>query len=371
MTGYAAANAEAAADICRFFGQALDVDSVAPEDDFFDLGGTSLKGVELIARIERRFGTRLKLADLYETPTAAALAARLEASRPDSPVRISSVSLPAVLPAIEAQRHAEPVVLVHVVPDDLVKQIRRRRPVTVLSYGLIAGDHNSGWPPPVGIEALAKHYVIELQAIRPVGPYHLVGASLGGLIAWEMAHQLRAGGAEVGILGVIDTRPRPGQTHRSVGLRRAVMNLASVVASTPARDVARGVVDFLHNRLLTIRARLTRATSAQQRRWQHADLRARHRMIDAQPDAYRMPPWPWPLLLIEATGIRSLRFWSERIALSEVYDLAGLTPGGQIHVEIPGDHVGVVTAPLAQRVAVAIENAIQAAERKPPECDSQ
>ena len=94
-------------------------------------------------------------------------------------------------------------------------------------------------------------------------------------------------------------------------------------------------------------------------------------MIDAQPDAYRMPPWPWPLLLIEATGIRSLRFWSERIALSEVYDLAGLTPGGQIHVEIPGDHVGVVTAPLAQRVAVAIENAIQAAERKPPECDSQ
>jgi acyl carrier protein len=48
---------------------------VAPDADFFALGGNSLLAVELVNRIEARFGSRPKLIDIYERPRVADFAA--------------------------------------------------------------------------------------------------------------------------------------------------------------------------------------------------------------------------------------------------------------------------------------------------------
>jgi thioesterase domain-containing protein len=57
----------------------------------------------------------------------------------------------------------------------------------------------------VSLEALAAHYNELLVARQPHGPYLLLGYSIGGTIAWEMARQLEARGERVGLLALVDT----------------------------------------------------------------------------------------------------------------------------------------------------------------------
>ena len=59
--------------------------------------------------------------------------------------------------------------------------------------------------PFASVEDMARHYVSELRAVQPQGPYRLFGFSSGGLIALEMARQLRADGDEVPVLVLADT----------------------------------------------------------------------------------------------------------------------------------------------------------------------
>lgn len=65
----------------------LGLDRVGIEDNFFDLGGTSLLGLQAIARIQKQFGSDLRAVKLYEYPTIRALAQFLsqEADRAIAP----------------------------------------------------------------------------------------------------------------------------------------------------------------------------------------------------------------------------------------------------------------------------------------------
>ena len=54
------------------------------------------------------------------------------------------------------------------------------------------------------IEDMAANYIEEMLRQNPEGPYSLAGYSLGGLIAYEMARQLKAMGKEVKILALFD-----------------------------------------------------------------------------------------------------------------------------------------------------------------------
>jgi thioesterase domain-containing protein len=71
-------------------------------------------------------------------------------------------------------------------------------------YGLQARGLAQGQQPYARIEEMAAHYVEALRAIQPAGPYLLGGWSLGGIVAFEMAQQLRGGGHEVELLALID-----------------------------------------------------------------------------------------------------------------------------------------------------------------------
>ena len=55
------------------------------------------------------------------------------------------------------------------------------------------------------IKEMAEHYINEIKKIQPKGPYFLVGHSLGGSIAFEMAIQLQKSGDKVGSIALLDT----------------------------------------------------------------------------------------------------------------------------------------------------------------------
>src|SRR5690606_36539229 len=55
------------------------------------------------------------------------------------------------------------------------------------------------------IEEMARDYLSEIRSLQPHGPYHLCGASFGGLVAFEAARQLLAAGEMVATISVFDT----------------------------------------------------------------------------------------------------------------------------------------------------------------------
>jgi thioesterase domain-containing protein len=72
-------------------------------------------------------------------------------------------------------------------------------------YGIRASGLEPGEPVLGTIEEMAARYVDEMRTIAPSGPYLLGGHSAGGVIAFEMARQLRARGEAVDLVALLDT----------------------------------------------------------------------------------------------------------------------------------------------------------------------
>ncbi|NUL36777.1 amino acid adenylation domain-containing protein [Kosakonia sacchari] len=80
--------------------------------------------------------------------------------------------------------------------------------------------------PHLSIEETARDYICAMRERQPFGPYHLIGHSFGGWIAFEIALQLQAQGETVASLIIIDSRSpgiKPPVSHLG-----AVMKLISI-----------------------------------------------------------------------------------------------------------------------------------------------
>ncbi|MFD7586331.1 non-ribosomal peptide synthetase [Kitasatospora sp. NPDC059811] len=74
--------------VVRIWEEALGTTGVGTTDDFFDLGGDSLLGARVLARLKAEFGTAPSLRELFAAPTAGAVAALVgPAGHTPAPVR--------------------------------------------------------------------------------------------------------------------------------------------------------------------------------------------------------------------------------------------------------------------------------------------
>jgi nonribosomal peptide synthetase CepC len=96
----------------------------------------------------------------------------------------------------------------------LLQELPQNQPV----YGVQARGLTRTEPLPGSVEEMAADYVQQIRTVRPTGPYHLLGWSLGGRIAQAMAALLEAEGDEVGLLTLLDAYPiAVGKKRRGSG----------------------------------------------------------------------------------------------------------------------------------------------------------
>ena len=180
----------------------LDIDP-GGDDDFFTLGGDSLSAVALLLQVRERFGRDPGLGALFEEPTVAGFARLIDAEAEMdaglSPlVRLAEGD--AALPPLFAIHPAGGIAWCY---GRLARSLDPRRTV----YGLQAPALAQGVAPPASLDALAADYVGRIRELRPKGPYHLVGWSIGGIVAQAMAVHLQALAAEVGVVAMLDSYP--------------------------------------------------------------------------------------------------------------------------------------------------------------------
>jgi thioesterase superfamily protein len=96
----------------------------------------------------------------------------------------------------------------------------------------------------ISIEAIASYYLQEIRQVQTHGPYFLGGYCVGGLIALEMAQQLRAAGGEVALLVLFDTH-NPDRSVRlsTIGkrIRLALDESSGLPPSEKRRYIARRI----------------------------------------------------------------------------------------------------------------------------------
>ncbi len=63
--------------LAAVWSEVLGTDRIGPEDDFFALGGHSLRVTQVLARVREAFGVELPVRSVFESPTLAGLAARI------------------------------------------------------------------------------------------------------------------------------------------------------------------------------------------------------------------------------------------------------------------------------------------------------
>ncbi|WP_143064657.1 condensation domain-containing protein, partial [Streptomyces colonosanans] len=92
------------AALCRVFAEVLGVDTPGIDDSFFVLGGQSLTSVRLLSRVRTEFGVELPVRALFEAPTVAQFAQRLNEAERATGHALAPAERPDVIPLSFAQR---------------------------------------------------------------------------------------------------------------------------------------------------------------------------------------------------------------------------------------------------------------------------
>jgi thioesterase domain-containing protein len=316
------------AKLVAVFCEVLDLPSVGATDSFFELGGHSILVFRLAARCAEVFGVKPSVNDIFGAPSVRELA-----------VVIGRESTPDELLVHLAGERGKPVlVFVHAASG------------SVLPFQAVAGHLADSFevyglqtPPgdraPLSIAQLAERHAAALAAAG-VSPVALLGWSMGGCVALELAREWHSQGRDTRVV-LLDTWCPPGLIDP--GIRDAVhAGLRVVDLGVPAEELA----------MLTV-----------------ADLRDLQGTFGRNRDAfvrYRPEPFDFPAVLLAATD----PYPSPQVTFPPGY-LDGDRGFGRILStvttrELAGNHISVLSPERAEALAETIRTFVGEGQLMPP-----
>jgi amino acid adenylation domain-containing protein len=328
-------------DVLAAWQAVFGTDTIGIHDDFFEIGGNSLIALRLLGRIRDRFDRALTLASLLEEGTVARQARIIRERR-------EAASSAVVTLREEGQA---PVFCVHPVGGSALCYAELAKSLPGFSvFGI----------PAVGLRTIpemASRYLADIRAKQPQGPLALVGWSMGGAIAYEMARQALERGESVALVAAIDSAA-PGVDRGKLDPAALLAWFARDLAAISGRPLplpieqghARFDFDAFH------RAATEAGIFAGVGR---AEVARIYDIFCANAEAlaaYDPPPCDMPMLLVRGASSGVTSGGTE----------AGwrrLLGGGLSLVELPGDHYTLVQAPQVQSVAAEIGRRLSRATR--------
>lgn len=168
------------------------------EADFFASGGHSVLAVKLLGAVEREFGVRLPLSELFASPNLTSLARRLEAGQPRNDWQ--------AVVALNQEGGKTPLICFHPVGGNvlcyqsLAQHLGSDQPL----YMVQAQGLEEGQALLPTVEDMAAFYLEAIRRAAPPGPWVLAGWSFGGTLAFEAARHLQRAGEKVSAVMLFD-----------------------------------------------------------------------------------------------------------------------------------------------------------------------
>jgi thioesterase domain-containing protein/acyl carrier protein len=343
----------------------LGVDSVSPDQNFFDLGGDSSLAVRMFAEVERIFGVKLPLATLYEAPTVDELARILQVAASSQPAPTSEASGWSPLVAIQTLGTRPRLFCMHgaggtvLMYRDLARHLGEEQPF----YGLQAPGLDGNSPPLTTVEDMAAVYVKEIRSMQANGPYFIAGYCMGGTVAFEVAQQLRQAGEEVGLLALFDTMnwhtiPLTIWTKTSHARQQLFFHAASFLSLAP-----KGRGKFFREKYRELKNRIPVWRGLLLSRWSKqasdttSDSVVLARIWQTNDRAsWNYIPQPYPGKIVDIRPARQYRVFSKP---ESKWDR--LAEGGQDVIVLPLNPATMLVEPFVEHLAAAVRQAIDSA----------
>jgi pimeloyl-ACP methyl ester carboxylesterase len=184
-------------ELLQVWRRLLQNDTITLDDDFFESGGDSLLGTELIAEIERSTGRSIPESIMFEASTVRKVVRRLMA-----PAGIKANAVVEVGPVGDSN----PLLFFHgdwanggVYLKPFARVLAPFQPLVAVAPHGMGGEQIPGT-----IEEMAQDRLPAILEYQPQGPYRLGGHCVGGMVALETARLLVSKGHEVEFVVMID-----------------------------------------------------------------------------------------------------------------------------------------------------------------------
>ncbi len=356
--------------LAGFWSELLGVEQIGAEDSFFDLGGHSLIAVRLFAQIRKTYLVEFPISVLFEAPTIRKVAALIaERGDGDSAAEMTDPGGDEKRP----ERRFTHLVPMHsgeggprtpffLVAGMFGNVLNLRHLAHLLGtdrpfYGLQARGLYGDEAPHRAIPEAARDYIAEMRQVQPSGPYIVGGFSGGGIIAFEIARQLRAAGEAIASVILLDTPlpQRPALSRRD----RLMINWLNLREEGPGY-----VTTWARDRIeWELKKRRGEGDIEESTGPQFHDAAIEAAFLESVA-SYEVTPWDGPLTLFRPPLLARWEVAPGRLVDKHKHYMfpdngwARYTPSLEIF-EVPGDHDSMVLEPNVRVLASRIKRVLE------------
>ncbi|WP_160211989.1 non-ribosomal peptide synthase/polyketide synthase [Pseudomonas aeruginosa] len=226
---YVAPRNELELALAGIWQEVLGIARIGVHDNFFELGGDSILSMQVVAKARalKKLGFSLKLRDLIQKPSIAALSGYDDSAAPPSPILALNAAVDGCPPLFCV--HAGFGTVFDYEP--LARRLNGRRSVLAIQARSLL-DPN--WRD-ASLQRMAEDYVALIRQRQSEGPYHLLGWSLGGTLGMLMAAELERQGQQVAFLGLLDSYVPGTEAPAADDWREDLLDFLSVSAGLETR----------------------------------------------------------------------------------------------------------------------------------------
>ena len=198
LENFAPAVTDTEKTLSTIWQDALNTTTVGIDDDFFELGGSSMVAVSVVNKTNSTINANVTVAGLYQLPTIRQLSGKIDSNAAHDVSPILLLKKGEGMPLfIFPPWSSYPTIFT-----GFVDSLKVKNP----QYGIMYTEDTEHFPFKT-LQDYAKYIVLHIKKLHPEGPYGLIGYSMGARTILEVAVQLQKAGHEIGLLAAISYFP--------------------------------------------------------------------------------------------------------------------------------------------------------------------